>query len=417
MNDELFKRITDFYRDSRDFNGLYFKGAGAEEREAAMSLVRDGLVQVVESEVDYPNPHIRPWPSRRSIDEQVKSIRNLDGEKYGVCLYPTPLALKKPGTRRAYRGQPFRQALAKGWGVLELAYFGFDVLEQYRNDPRFAFQFHDFGADVSIGDEAYLDNEEPAHDKTGMEHIGFAYDLSQYNPNDLSSPIIRRVCAFYGDLARLTPTHQQRWRTYQIENEESLSPHPVWWESQMGHWPDGEGPFGRFFFELEVLNKLYGQAHGTQLFRTTERPREFGWLLRPSQREWDSFVQLLDKLLSENLCHEALDAGRAPRHNTAGQNLGTLNRLDAFLVERRIKPEAVKKVLAPFREVRSARQRPAHALRTDVTDRTFVHKQVDLLSRVNDGLEMLRRFWQTHPANRDWQEPDYAAEDAHVYRF
>jgi hypothetical protein len=417
MKDELFKCITEFYRDSRDFNGLYFKDASAEEREAAIALVREGLVQVVESEVDYPNPHIRPWPSRRSIDEQVKSIQNLDGEKYGVCLYPTPLALKKPGTRRAHRGQPFRQALAKGRGVLELAYFGFEVLEQYRNDPRFVFQFHDFGADVSIGDDAYLDNDEPAHDKTGMEHIGFAYDLSRYDPSDLSSPIIRRVCAFYGDLARLTPTHQQRWRTYQVEDEESLSPHPVWWGSQMGHWPDGEGPFGRFFFELGALNTLFEQAYGTPLFRTTERPREFGWLLRPSQREWDSFIQLLDKLLSESLRHEALDAGQVPRHNSAGQNLGTLNRLEAFLLERRIKPEGIKRILAPFREVRSARQRPAHALRTDVTDRTFVHKQVDLLDRINSSLEILRRLWQTHPANRDWEEPDYAAEDARVYRF
>jgi hypothetical protein len=417
MKDELLRHITDFYRDSRDFNGLYFKGSNAEERDAAMELVRDGLVQVVESEVDYLNPHIRPWPSRRSIDEQIESIRNLDGEKYGGCLYPTPLALKKPGTRRAHRGQPFRQALAKGRGTLELAYFSFDVLEQYRNDPRFAFQFHDFGADVSISDDAYLDDAEPEHDKTGMEHIGFAYDLSQYDPNDASSSITRRVCAFYGDLARLTPTHQQRWRTYQIEDEGPLSPHPVWWGSQMGHWPDGVGPFERFFFELEALNTLYEQAHGTSLFRTTERPREFGWLLRPSQREWDSFIQLLDKLLSENLRHEALDSGQAPRHNGAGQNLGTLNRLEAFLVERRIKPDAVRKVLAPLREVRSARQRPAHALRTDVTDRTFVHKQVELLNRVNNSLELLRRFWQTHPANRDWEEPDYAAEDSRVYRF
>ena len=206
--------------------------------------------------------------------------------------------------------------MAKCRGTLELAYFSFDVLEQYRNDPRFDFQFYDFGALVSIGDDAYLDADEPEHDKTGMGHIGFAYDLSQYDPYDPSSPIIRRVCAFYGDLAKLTSTHQQRWRTYQIEDEGSLSPHPVWWQQQMGHWPDGIGPFERFFFEMETLNTLYEHAHSTPLLRTTERPREFGWLLRPSQREWDSFVQLLDKLLSENLRHEALDCRRA---DTAAQ--------------------------------------------------------------------------------------------------
>jgi hypothetical protein len=30
-------------------------------------------------------------------------------------------------------------------------------------------------------------------------------------------------------------------------------------------------------------------------------------------------------------------------------------------------------------------------------------------------MELLRRFWQTHPANADWEEPEYAAEDATRY--
>ena len=173
-----------------------------------------------------------------------------------MCLYPTPLAFTKPGTKRAHRGQPFRQAMAKGRGALELRFSGFDVLEQYRNDPRFLFQFDDFGTPTGIGDDAYLDDAEPEHDKTGMGHIGFAYDLSEFKADDPSSPIMRRVCAFYCDLAKLTPTHQQRWRTYQLENEASLEPHPVWWGQQMGHWADGMGPFLRFFFELRTWNEL-----------------------------------------------------------------------------------------------------------------------------------------------------------------
>ena len=72
---------------------------------------------------------------------------------------------------------------------------------------------------------------------------------------------------------------------------------------------------------------------------------------------------MLDKLLSENLRHDGLDAAGAPRLNDAGQNLGTLNRDEELLLARRAKPEGVKQVLAPLREVRSARQRPAHALR------------------------------------------------------
>lgn len=416
MTDELLDRIIDHYRSSNDFNGLRFMGEREEERAAAAALVRDGRVQVV-SEADYPNPSIRPWPSRRSLDQQVESIAELDGNDYGLCLYPTPLVLSKPSTRRAYRGQPFRQAMAKGKGALELAYFSFDVLEQYRNDPRFAFQFFDFGATTVISDDAYRDDTEPEHDKIIMGHIGFAYDLSQYDHEDSSSPIIRRVCAFYGDLARLSSTHQQRWKTYEVEPE-GLHPHPAWWDQQMGKWADAMGPFEKFLFEMKTLNAFYEKAHGNALLKTAEdRPREFGWILRPSQREWESFIQLLDKLLSENLRPDGLDAGRAPKQNDAGQNLGTLSRLDAMLVARQIKPQAVKQALAPWREVRNARQRPAHTLRANFTDRMFVHKQVELMQRINESLELLRRFWQTHPANRDWEEPNYAAHSAQTYRF
>ncbi|WP_125592040.1 hypothetical protein [Amycolatopsis balhimycina] len=86
---------------------------------------------------------------------------------------------------------------------------------------------------MSTSDEVYLDSSEPEHDKTGMQHIGFAYDISKYDAADPDSPIIRRVCAFYGDLAKLTPIHQQRWKTYQVP-EEGLQPHPAWWRQQMG---------------------------------------------------------------------------------------------------------------------------------------------------------------------------------------
>jgi hypothetical protein len=416
MMDDLLGQIIDHYRNSADFNGLRFMGEHEEDRVAAAALVRDGVVQVV-TEADFPNPSIRPWPSKGTIEQQVESITALDGNGYGVCLYPTPQALSKPGTRRAYRGQPYRQAMAKGRGALELAYFRFDVLEQYRNDPRFAFEFADFGATAVIGDDAFQDETEPEHDKIVMSHMGFAYDLSQYEAVDPNSPIVRRVCAFYGDLAKLSPTHQQRWKTYEVDAN-GLYPHPGWWEPQMGHWADGIGPFEKFLFEQQMLNEFYEKAHGVALFGTVdERPREFGWILRPSQHEWDGFILLLDKLLSENLRSDGLDAAHAARQNEDGHHLGSLSRLQAMLTQRQIPAEAVKEVLAPFREIRNARQRPAHSLRTNITDRTFVHRQVELIGRVNESLELLRRFWQRHPANRDWEEPEFAAIDARKYRF
>lgn len=177
------KRVLDQYRTSQDFNGLHFRDVSTVAKEEVVALVAQGLVQVV-SEEDYPNPHIRPWPSRRSVAQQIESVRQIDEDSLDVCLYPTPLALSRHRTRKTYPNEPYRAAMAKGRGTLELAYFSFEVLEQYRNDPRFQFKFSDFGAEVVIADEHYLDADEPEHDKIVMSHIGFAYDLSDYSRDD-----------------------------------------------------------------------------------------------------------------------------------------------------------------------------------------------------------------------------------------
>jgi len=415
VTDGLLERVIDQYLSSRDFNGLYVSAEDRKTISPAIALVKQGLIEVV-TEEDFPNPHIRPWPSKRGVDEQIESLERLRNQAYGLCLYPTAAALADIPLPDGYEEQPHRAAMARGRGSLELAYFDFHVLEQYRNDPRFRFEFYDFGARTVISDAAYEDATEPEHDKVLMDHIGFGYDLTNYAHDDPNSRLIRYVCAFYGDLADLSPRHQQRWRTYEVPDATELRPHPVWWAQQGGHWPDGIGPFERVLHEMTALNELNERAFGEPLLETTIRPREFGWLLRASQQEWDTFISVLDKLLSENLRHSALDKLGAPRE-LDGQRIGTITRLEVALIARGISEKAARGVLAPLREVRSARQKPAHQLRTNITDATFVRKQVELLSEVGNSIETLRVFWQRHPDNADWEEPDYLAEDFRRYRL
>ncbi len=69
--DALMKAVVDRYLKSPDFNGLHIHGDIDPALIAvARDLVHNGRVQVIVSEVDYPNPHIRPWPSRRTIESQ-----------------------------------------------------------------------------------------------------------------------------------------------------------------------------------------------------------------------------------------------------------------------------------------------------------------------------------------------------------
>jgi hypothetical protein len=402
---DLLARIRKRYLGSGEFNGLHIYGqAGQAAREAATELVGANLVQVV-SGADYLNIHIRPWASKRSTESQLQDLRELTLENYGICLYPLGDGMKGVRLPGRMTGRPYARAMARGRGTLELAYFEFAVLEQYRNDGRFRFSFGDAGASMWLTDEASEDAEVFDRDHVGLSHIGFAYDLSRYDRRDPSSPIERRVAVFYCDLITLTPEHQQRWLTYQVPDD-NLEPHPIWWGSQMGHWPDAIGPFAHLFMEIENLCELSLLAFEEPIFRVTERPADLGWLLRPSQREWDDFALQLDKVLSDNLRPQFFDRAGVATENEQGDRVGTLKRLEWFMLAHGVTDTEATKVLAPLRAVRAARQKPAHALRENLNDRTFIHQQIDLLQEVIGALTGIRGWLASHPACSEWTNPN-----------
>jgi hypothetical protein len=408
---DLLKGVKQRYLKSRDFNGLHFRRDRAtdEEIEAAVELVAAGLVQVV-GQSDYMNIHIRPWPSRRTPAMQIEELRELSEDDYGVALYPLAKAMKEVKLPRKYEDAPFSRAMARGRSTLEVAFFSADVLEGYRNDARFRFGMRDFGINLWLTDEAHDDEDHSAKDSISLVHLGFAYDMRSHAPEDPESPIVRRVAAFYGDLKDLTPEHQQRWASYQVDAD-GIDPHPVWFASQMGNWPDGIGPFERFKQELKNINALFEHVWGPKLFRVHETPDDFGWILRADQREWDHFIHSLDKLLSDNINRSALDKAGVAKKNAAGHPLGTLVRLERFMTMNHVEAEKAKWALAPMREVRAARQKPAHSLRTNITDKTFVRKQMRLMHDVDEVLINIRQWLASHPRPQGWIDPSSGLKD------
>ena len=411
LQESILDQVVSVYLDGEDFNGVtIFHSKEHLDRiwAALIELVKQGEVQVVTGS-DYLNPHIRPWASRRSIEDQILSVEQIRNrgevsEDDRICLYPTPQAMISKLDKHKYVQEPYRRELALGNGTLELRYFSMDAVEGYRNDPRYHFTFEDFGLSFGIGDEAYLNENEPEKNKVSSLHVGFAYVL----PKDESDPITRRICMFLGDLSKLSPEHQRRMESYEVKGVEidDLKPHPVWFGMQMGHWPDGVGLFDKILFEMRAINELTNSAYSKPLFKTVDRPREFGWVLRASQSEWEEFVSQADKMLSENLDPKTLDAMGAPKIDANGKVIGTIGRLQWVLENvADLRPHQVSLRLKFFRDVRDARQKPAHALRKNVQDSTIVRKQRDLLNEISVSLETLEIIFSRHPNNKSWK-PD-----------
>jgi hypothetical protein len=294
--------------------------------------------------------------------------------------------------------------MAEGAGWLELVFFDLDVIEHYRNDPRYHFTFSDFEVSFGVGDDAFLDEAEPERDKISSMRCGFAYDRDALK----SDGVRRYLCSFYKDLADLTPEHQRRWESYEVRDAATIAPHPVWWTMMMGHWPDGFGPFDKILFEIDAINDVFTRIYGQSLFRTTARPREWGWLLRSSSSAWYEFVLTTDKLLSENIRHDALDAARVVRRSVDDVPLGSLVRLERFLADvAHVNADDARSALKPLREIRSERQKPAHSVTAPKSDASAVARQRDILGDIGDFLESLRRLLASHPDASGWEPPDH----------
>src|SRR5206468_4184980 len=83
---------------------------------------------------------------------------------------------------------------------------------------------------------------------------------------------------------------------------------------QSGHLPEPERVplFQAFVRELAVINEMCRAAGWPPLFREDfskrERPTEFAFILRPTLAAFNSFIHLLDKVMSDNLSKEFFHA-------------------------------------------------------------------------------------------------------------
>jgi len=351
-----------------------------------------GLVEVT-SHRSYINPHIKPWAPHETWEQERALEEGLSGSGT-ACLYPSPEAMSRVDLSHL-ADRPYQRQMASGRGVLDLVYFDMASLEQYRNDPRYWFELYDFGVEWGISDEAWLSEDEPERDKITSVRAGFAFDGREL---ESGSPSRRFVCVFMSDLWKLTPAHQQRMATWEVENQEACVPHPTWWTEQMGDWPDHIGLFDKVLGERQALSAAWEVVFGEPLFRPKERHRSWGWLLRPTSSEWDQFVLLTDQLLSESIRSEALDAAGAPTENAKGQVLGTLARLTEFMLERTSVPaNQVHEAFKPMKVIRKQRQRPAHDAAGATRDQEAFVRQREMLVELAHSLEGLRRFIERHP--------------------
>lgn len=389
--DDLFEKITEYYLKSRDFNGLPTRVLGLENdviKALLKNLIKAGDVSIV---ISHPNPYVKCL-SPRPIEEQVESLMKMKDLTHLVA-YPEGMRLKKHVKPQKYAGKPFRLAVAKGEATLNCAYFRLDVLERFRNDPRFEFRNNDVVGTI------YSKEEGMETEDVYLKSVGFAYD------EDMN----RAVCIFYTDLMDMSKEQQQYWKHYELRG--SYRAHPDFIMSQIyGEWPKNASLAEAITTELRVINDITQDCYGKKLFKAdytdSKRPKELSFLIRPTAKELNAFILMLDKIISDNINSKFFKGAIEPDIETEREDgkivvsrKSTLTMLSEF-IKREFKPantEPMDEMFNTFKKVRKLRTKPAHSIEEDVFDEKYFKEQRELFIEAYSAVRLLRLILQNHP--------------------
>lgn len=403
MIEELYSVVEDKYFSSGDFNGMpiyELQGIFKINDDNFKASVRKAIEDEILTTRFEGNPHIKAF-SKIPKDKVLEGFNNTEYPGH-ICLYPHEKKLASSNKLALYRESPYEMELAKGAGQLDFRTFDLSVLEYYRNDPRYSYETDFIHGKISIAHEYFESDNVPEHDQILLQTFGFAYD------DDLN----RYVAVFLRYLGNLSPEHQKVWAAKEVKGDIKL--HPDYYASSiLGSWGTRMSIFRAFTEELKIINEMSVLIEKPALFHHSyneETPKEFGFLLRPTQTEFNNFMLLLDKMMSDNINKKFFENDVIQENEEEREDgkivvkpKGTIQILEAWVNKyfKPTDPKPIEDMIKTFREVRSLRQKPAHKVNPDSFDQKLFKKQREIVVKAYDSIRTLRQILANHPKVRD----------------
>jgi len=426
VKSKLQERIFNFFVESHDFNGIPLCELQEEFNkpikfiiDLVKELVVDGNVSIQSS----TNPHIigfqhYPTDIQLKILEEAKTIEYTEerigniifkslNTEFPICLYPSQALLKEKRDVSKLLDAPYTLQLALAEPHLKPIFFEIEVLDRYFSDPRYDFDFRDYSGSISC---RYDEDENPIvrdEDRVFVKTFGLGFDS---HDNRLAVVYLRY-------LKGLTKEHQAFWKS-----KESKTPGKVLREyhenSIMGNWTFSHSIFSALLGELTTLNKLATAVFGRKLFREDfedgKRPREFTFFFTPTLKNYNEFVLLLDKVLSENINKdffkgeiELYEYQNVSEGIVERKQKGTLTLLEEWLTARfhAQNMDLMKELFKPLKKIRRERQNPAHRINENKYNKTYIEQQKKIMKEAYNSIRAFREIFGQHPKAKDVEIP------------
>ncbi len=243
-------------------------------------------------------------------------------------------------------------------------------------------------------------------DQVFLQTFGFGYD----------EEMNRAVVVFNRYLNDLSPEHQQIWNAKRLDGNYKL--HPDYYRNSiLGEWGTRLSIFDAFTAELKHINAMAQLMGKPSLFRNefAKRPKGFSFLVRPTTKEFNDFVLLLDQMMSDNLNKDFFRNDIELETETVRADdkvvvtpKGTIQLLEQWFKKKMRFPDSqpFNDMVEAFRKVRKLRQTPAHKAEDSAFDQKLFQEQRALINEAYNAVRTIRLFFANHPAVRDYQVPE-----------
>jgi hypothetical protein len=428
VKNSIENRIYNFFLESSDFNGIPLRNISREfkiEYQDSIDLIKELVKKDTVSIQSSTNPHIigfqhYPIESQIHLLEEAKKtleIKHNFGEikitsedtEYPICLYPSKKILIEKRNLAEFNNSVYTKQLALGEPHLKPIFFEIEVLDRYFNDPRFDFDFEDYSGQISC---KYDENENPIvreEDQIFLKTFGLGFDE---NENRLSVVYLRY-------LKNLTGEHQAFWKSKEkTGNCKMLEEYHQ--NTIAGNWTFSYSIFSGFLGEQKCLNDLTELIFSKPLFRKTfeneNRPKEFTFFFTPTLKNYNDFILLLDKMISENINKDFFEGkvelfGLKDIGNglVERETKGTLLLLEEWLTSVfKVKRDvSINKLFLPLKKIRRERQNPAHRIIGNLYDKEFTEKQKVIIRDAYSTFRNLRNIFQQHPKAKNFSVPNW----------
>ncbi|MEJ6980019.1 hypothetical protein WG906_06130 [Pedobacter sp. P351] len=428
MKDRIEIIVFDFFVNSSDFNGIPLRNISQKldiDYENSIDLIKELVVDGVISIQSSTNPHIigfqhYPIDSQIRILEEAKKTKEVlhafgeftissEDTEFPICLYPSKTYLQRARDLSNFGNAIYSKQLALGEPHLKPIFFEIEVLDRYFNDPRFDFKFEDYSGRISCN---YGEDEKPTvreEDDIFLKTFGLGFD----EKGDRLAVVYLRY------LKDLTPEHQVYWKSKEkTGNCEMLEEYHQ--NTIQGNWTSSYSIFSGFIGEQKCINKLTELVFSKPLFRKTfekeNRPKEFTFFFSPTLKNYNDFILLLDKMISENINKdffegkvELFEFKELGNGLVERQSKGTLQIFEEWLssVFNVDGEGSVNELFKPLKRIRRERQNPAHKINENQYDLQFIDKQKEIMNEAYDVFRNLRNIFHQHPKARNFEIPKW----------